>query len=76
MEENLRQLIRQEMAAMRDDIKLIKQLEGQRSVALQAILADIGNLKHSCRDQSRELRKLGVLIEDLDYIFQATAETD
>ncbi len=72
----LRKIVREETSDIRDDVKLIREAQGQQGMTLQAVQSDLGGLKHSFRAQAKEVHKLGVLFEDLDHCFQAAAELD
>lgn len=76
LDEKVRKIIREETAGIRDDVKIIKEVQGQQGITLRTMQSDLGGLKNSFRAQTREMHKLGVLFEDLDHRFQAVAELD
>ncbi|HEY5442466.1 MAG TPA: hypothetical protein VIJ68_02930 [Candidatus Saccharimonadales bacterium] len=73
---NLRKIIQEETADIRADVKTIKAVQGQHGIVLRAMRTDVTGLKTAYRNQAKEVHKLGVLFEDLDYRFQAASELD
>ena len=80
--DKLRLIVREEVDAsvdlktadMRSDVSVIKQVQGNQSLILRTMNSSLVNLKNSVRAQGKEVARIGILLEDLEYRFEAGGE--
>lgn len=72
--DEVRPIIREETQEMRQDLAELTTIAGSHDMRLSSIGADIGSIKHSIRQQSHDIYRLDILLEDLNDRFAANGE--
>ncbi len=68
--------LKTDVTSLKSDMIIVKEVQGGQGILLRTIQSGVNNLKSSFRVQVSEVRKLGVLYEDLEHSIQAAAEID
>ncbi len=66
--------LRAELADIKSDLANIKQVQGSQGLLLRTMNTSLTNLKNSFRSQAKEIDRFGILLEDLEYRFEAGSE--
>lgn len=70
----MRSVLSDELKKVRANLQIVKEVQGAQDMRLKALQTDVGSLKKAVRNHSKEIHKVGVLLEDLDYRFTAGLE--
>ncbi len=66
--------IRTDIADLKSDMNIVKEVQGSHGLLLRTMNASLTSLKNNVRAQSKEINRFGILLEDLEYRFEAGSE--
>lgn len=69
--QEIRQEVGNKLTTIRSDITDIKSAQIGHSNFLRSIQATLTGVKHTVRSQTKEVNRIGILLEDLEYRFEA-----
>lgn len=66
--------IKRQTVRLEQDVSIVRSVQGQQNITLRATQSTVASLKNNVRQQTKEMSRINILLEDLNYRFEAGSE--